>query len=219
VWKLGLSNFIELVGAFVLVFAILQIASDRLFFSVKAYAVQSFFLAISISVIALYTGFFDLYITAVLTFFIKVVTIPLLLMKLIDRIQINREIEPFININYSLLITGILVIFSFFITQEVHISGEVVAREIFPVSIAVILIGAFIMISRKKAITQIIGFLTLENGIMLAGTSITKGMPLIVEIGIFFDVFVGALMAGILVYQIGATLKDVDTAKLTTLKE
>ncbi|WP_457641339.1 hydrogenase [Persephonella sp.] len=216
---MSLSDFIELVGAFVLVFAILQIASDRLFFSVKAYAVQSFFVAVSISAIALYTGFFDLYITAVLTFLIKVLIIPLLLIKLIEKIKIRREIEPFININYSLLITGTLVIFSFFVTQKVHISGEVVAKEIFPISIAVILIGAFIMISRKKAVTQIIGFLTLENGIMLAGTSITKGMPLIVEIGVFFDVFVGALMAGILIYQIRATLKDVDTAKLTTLKE
>jgi hydrogenase-4 component E len=214
-----MSEFIELVGAFVLVFAILQIASDRLFFSVKTYAVQSLFLGISISSIAVYSGFADLYITAFLTIAIKVFLIPYLLMKLIDKVGVKREIEPFININYSLLITGILVLFAFFMTQKVHISGEVVAKEIFPISIGVILIGAFIMISRKKAVTQIIGFLTLENGIMLAGTSITKGMPLIVEIGVFFDVFIGALMAGILVYQIRATLKDIDTARLTTLKE
>ncbi len=216
---MSMSEFIELVGAFVLVFAILQIASDRLFFSVKTYAFQSLFLSISIFSIAVYSGFADLYITAFLTVLIKVFLIPYLLMKLINKVGVNREIEPFININYSLLITGVLVLFAFFITQKVHISGEVVAKEIFPVSIGVILIGAFIMISRKKAVTQIIGFLTLENGIMLAGTSITKGMPLIVEIGVFFDVFVGALMAGILVYQIRATLKDIDTAQLTTLKE
>jgi len=216
---MSMSEFIELVGAFVLVFAILQIASDRLFFSVKTYAFQSLFLSISIFSIAIYSGFADLYITAFLTAAIKVFLIPFLLIKLINKVGVKREIEPFININYSLLITGILVLFAFFITQKVHISGEVVAKEIFPISIGVILIGAFIMISRKKAVTQIIGFLTLENGIMLAGTSITKGMPLIVEIGVFFDVFVGALMAGILVYQIRATLKDIDTARLTTLKE
>ncbi len=216
---MNISQFIELVGAFVLVFAIMQIVSDRLFFSVKAYAVQSFFLAISITAIAFYSGYIDLLVTAVLTFLIKVLIIPVLLLKLIEKIKISREIEPFININYSLLITGMLVLFSFFLTRKVNIGGEVVTVEIFPISVAVILIGAFIMISRKKAITQIIGFLTLENGIMLAGTSVTKGMPLIVEIGIFFDVFVGALMAGILIYQIRTTLQDIDTSKLSSLKE
>ncbi len=216
---MSISEVIELVSAFVLIFAIMQIFSDRLYFSVKTYAVQSFFLTLSISTIAVYSGFADLYITALLTFIIKVVLIPFLLFKLIDKIGIKREIEPFININYSLLITGVLVLFSFFLTQKVHISGEVVAREVFPISIAIILIGIFIMISRKKAITQILGFLTLENGIMLAGTSITKGMPFIVEIGIFFDVFVGALMAGIMIYQIRTSFQDIDTDKLSSLKE
>jgi len=214
-----LSDFIELVGALVMFFSIAQVASDRLYFSVKTFALQSLCLSLSIMSIAIYSGYGDLYISAILTFLIKVVIIPIILIKLIDRARIKRDVEPFVNITFSLLITGGIVLFSFFVTQKIHISGEIIARRIFPISLAVILIGGFIMVSRKKAITQIIGYLTIENGIMLAGTSITKGMPLVVELGIFFDVAVGALISGILIYQIRSTIDSIDTTKLSDLRE
>jgi len=216
---MNITTFIELLGSLVLFFAIFQVATDRLNLSVKIYRVQSFFLALSILSIGIYSNYMDLYITAFLTFLIKVIAIPYFLNKVMEKVKIERESKPFINITNSLIITAFIVIFSFFITRKVQIVGEIIAKNIFDISIAIILVGAFIMITRKKALNQIIGFLTIENGIMLAGTSITKGMPLIVEIGIFFDVFVGALMSGILIYQIRGTIESIDTTKLSNLRE
>jgi hydrogenase-4 component E len=80
----------------------------------------------------------------------------------------------------------LIIIFAFYISNKINITGEVIAKEIFPLSLGIIFIGIFMMLSSKKALSQIIGFLTMENGILLAGTSLTKGMRIIVEIGVFF---------------------------------
>ncbi len=213
------SDFIELIGAFVLVLAILQISSDRLFFSVKVYALQSFFVALSIFVIGLYSSSNDLYISAFLTLLIKVIIIPFTLFEAIKEMKIKREIETYINITNSLMIISSIIIISFILTRYIDLGGEIISKKIFPISLSIIFVGAFIMVSRKKPITQLIGFLTLENGIMLAATSVTYGMPLIVEIGIFFDVIVGATMATIIIHHINETVDDIDERTVENFEE
>lgn len=213
------SDFIELIGAFVLVLAILQISSDRLFFSVKVYALQSFFVALSIFVIGLYSSSNDLYISAFLTLLIKVIIIPFTLFEAIKEMKIKREIETYINITNSLMIISSIIIISFILTRYIDLGGEIISKKIFPISLSIIFVGAFIMVSRKKPITQLIGFLTLENGIMLAATSVTYGMPLIVEIGIFFDVIVGATMAAIIIHHINETVDDIDERTVENFEE
>jgi hydrogenase-4 component E len=216
---INLTNFIELMGAFVLFFAILQTASHRLDFSIKIYSVQSLFLSITIFVMGFYSGIVDLYISGIFTFAIKVIAIPYFLTKVTKRISIREKITPYISMTNSVLITGAITIFAFFITKGALISNQFIAKKVLPIGIAVILIGAFIMIARKKAIIQVVGFLTLENGIILAATSLTKGLPLVIDLGVFFDVFIGALMAGILVYRIRTTFDSLDTSKMSNLKE
>jgi len=213
------SDFIELIGAFVLVLAILQISSDRLFFSVKVYALQSFFVALSIFVIGLYSSSNDLYISALLTLLIKVIIIPFALFKAIKEMKIKREIETYINITNSLMIISSIIIISFILTRYIDLGGEIISKKIFPISLSIIFVGAFIMVTRKKPITQLIGFLTLENGIMLVATSVTYGMPLIVEIGIFFDVIVGATMAAIIIHHINETVDDIDERTVENFEE
>jgi len=213
------SDFIELIGAFVLVLAILQITSDRLYFSIKVYAVQSFFVSISILSIGIYSSSFDLYVSSFLTLVIKTFIIPYALFKTIDEMKIKREIKAFVNITNSLLVISAIIIFTFLLTRYINIGGSVIAKEIFPISLSIIFIGAFIMVSRQKPITQLIGFLTLENGIMLVATSVTYGMPLIVEIGIFFDVIVGATMASLIIHHINHDIDDMDATSLSDFKE
>ncbi len=213
------SNFIELIGAFVLVLAILQITSDRLYFSIKIYALQSFFVALSILSIGIFSSSFDLYVSSFLTLVIKSFIIPFALFKTIDEMKIKREIKAFVNITNSLLIISAIIIFTFLLTRYIHIGSGAIAKEIFPISLSIIFIGAFIMVSRQKPITQLIGFLTLENGIMLVATSVTYGMPLIIEIGIFFDVIVGASMASLIIHHINHDIDDMDENSLSNFKE
>jgi hydrogenase-4 component E len=213
------SDFIELIGAFVLVLAILQITSDRLYFSIKIYAIQSFFVAVSILSIGIYSSSFDLYVSSFLTLVIKTFVIPYALFKTIDEMKIKREIKAFVNITNSLLIISAIIIFTFLLTRYINLGGSVIAKEIFPISLSIIFIGAFIMVSRQKPITQLIGFLTLENGIMLVATSVTYGMPLIVEIGIFFDVIVGATMASLIIHHINHDIDDIDETSVSDFKE
>lgn len=213
------SNFIELIGALVLVLAILQITSDRLYFSVKTYAIQSVVVAFSILSIGIYSGAVDLYVSAFLTLLIKGLIIPFALFKTIDEMKIKREIKSYVNITNSLLIISAIIIATFIITRYINLGGEIVSEKIFPISLSVMFIGAFIMISRKKPITQLIGFLTLENGLMLAATSVTYGMPLIVEIGIFFDLIVGVSMAALIIHHINQTVDDIDEATVENFEE
>jgi len=213
------SNFIELVGAFVLVLAILQITSDRLYFSVRIYAFQSIFVALSILSIGIYSASFDLYVSSILTLIIKSFVIPLALFKTIEEMKIQREIKAYINITNSLIIISALIIIAFIMTRYINLGGEIISKQIFPISLSVMFIGAFIMVSRKKPITQLIGFLTLENGIMLVATSVTYGMPLIVEIGIFFDVIVGATMASLIIHHINETVDDIDETSVEKFEE
>lgn len=214
-----ISWIIEFFGAMSLFIAISQLASNRLNLSIKIYQIQSLFLTLSILTIGIAYSSFDLYISSIFNFLIKVILIPYFLFKIVEKIKIDREIHFYVGITNSLLISIPIVIFSFFITKKIHIPGDIISLNLLPMSIGILFIGVFIMVSRRKAISQIIGFLTLENGIMLAGTSITKGMPMIVEMGVFFDVFVGVLMAGILVYRIRETSLNIDTSELSNLRE
>jgi len=213
------SNFIELIGALVLVLAILQITSDRLYFSIKVYGIQSFFVALSILSIGIYSSSIDLYVSAFLTLVIKTFVIPSVLFKTIDEMKIKREIKSYINITNSLIIISAIIIFTFLLTRYINLGGSVIAKEIFPISLSVIFIGAFIMVSRQKPITQLLGFLTLENGIMLVATSVTYGMPLVIEIGIFFDVIVGASMASLIIHHINHDIDDIDEKTVSNFKE
>ncbi len=212
------SDFIELLGSIVLMLSILQITSDRLYFSVRVYAIQSFFVALSILSVAIYSGAPDLYVSSFLTLVIKAIIIPYVFFKVIDKMKIRREIKAYINITNSLFIIVAIIISTFLLTRYIHIGGSVISKEIFPISLSIIFIGAFIMVSRKKPITQLIGFLTLENGIMLVATSVTYGMPLVVEIGIFFDVIVGVSMASIIIHHIAENENDIE-ANITNFKE
>jgi hydrogenase-4 component E len=147
------------------------------------------------------------------------VAIPLILKKVIERSDVNRDLEMNVNVPSGLLICGALVILAFFITQPIIPLGFLLTRDSLAIALAIVLIGFFIMIARKKALTQVIGFLVMENGLFLGATAAAYGMPLIVELGIFFDLLVGAFIIGIYTHQLQDTLDNVDNSKLTTVKE
>jgi len=215
------TQFIDILAAAILVTAFLIVSSRSLVFYVRLFALQSLLLGGVALLVVLSYGETHILIAGVLTIILKGFVIPMVLQRIIDRIRIQKEIELSINVTVSLLICGAMVIFADSIAEPIRNSQQLqnpIAGRVFPVSIAMMLIGLFIMMSRKKAVTQIVGLLTMENGLFLSGLSITHGMPLIVEIGIFFDILVAALILGVFVFRINRTFDSIDVADLRRLR-
>lgn len=213
------SQLVNLCSVLLLLTCFGIIAQRRLLACVDLFAIQSMFLAVMAALVAYLTDIHHIYVAAVLTIVIKVIILPRILKKVVRRLDVKREVGLYVNIPAGLLICGALVILAFFITQPIVHLGFLLTRDSLAIALAIILIGFFIMVSRVKAITQVVGFLVMENGLFLGATAAAYGMPLIVELGIFFDVLVAGLIVGIYANQIQDTFSSVDTSHLKNLKE
>ena len=184
---------------------------------VKAYTINSWLLSGLIAVVAVLLGETHLYIAALLTLATKGILIPLFLRRIVGRLRVNHEIQPYIGNALSLAISGILVAVVYAsLKGGIFVTGF--SRNVLQISIAVILISLFIMITRKKALTLVIGLLFMENGLFLAGFSLTFGMPTIIELGVLFDMLMGVIILGIFTIQIKRAFASADLDKLTVLK-
>ena len=213
------SQLVNLCSALLLLTCFGIIAQRRLSACVDLFALQSVFLAVTAALVAFLTGAHHIYIAAALTVVIKAIVLPRILKAVIERLNVTRELVLNINIPSSLLICGALVILAFYITQPIISLGFLLTQDSLAIALAIVLIGFFIMIARKKAVTQVIGFLVIENGLFLGATAAAYGMPLIVELGVFFDILVAGLIIGVYTHRLQDTFDSVDTSKLTGLKE
>ena len=212
------SQLITLMAALMLVVQLLMIAQRMLLTSIRLFAVQSFLLAAIAGVIAFFHNATHVYVIAVLTIIGKVLWLPRLLNRLVRRINITQEIEPLLNAPASMLLCGGLTLLGYIVARP-FTSLERLGNNTLGIAITLVLTGFFLMINRRKAITQVLALLTVENGVMLAAVALTTyGMPLVVELGIFFDVMVAVMVLGILVYRIRESFDSMDTSKLNQLK-
>ncbi len=189
---------------------------------VRLFALQSLALGALALTVAFVTDAAHIYVVAVLTVAIKGMVIPWMLLYVMRQIKVDREVEQMVSIPLSLLLCGGLTVVAFYLTQPIIIVGgaiDTITKNCLAISLAVVFIGFFTMISRKKAITQIMGLLTMENGLFLAAISVTYGMPLIVELGIFFDILVAVLIMGLFAFRINKTFASVDTTILRRLRD
>lgn len=210
------SNIMQLFIALILVSTFMILGSTRLYSCVRAFGIQSFLLACVASVVGISTGKIDLYIVAFLTLIIKAAVIPYIFIYIIREIKVKREIDLYVGISPSLIIGGMLVVISYYLIRSIDVITELSSFAL-SASMSLVSIGLFIMISRKKAIMQMLGILIMENGLFLGAISLTSGMPLLVELGIFFDVLIGVLIMGILIFRINKTFETIDTDMLKTL--
>jgi hydrogenase-4 component E len=213
------SQLVDLGSALLLLTCFAIVAQRRLSACVDLFALQSLFLAMTAALVAYLTGIRHIYFAAILTVLVKVIVIPYVLRRVIERLNVTRELVMNINVPASLLISGSLVMIAFFITQPIIPFGYLLTRDSLAIALAIVLIGFFTMIARQKAVTQLIAFLVMENGLFLGATAATYGMPLIVELGVFFDVLVAALIAGIYTNRLQDAFDSVDTNRLSELKE
>jgi hydrogenase-4 component E len=213
------SYMVNLCSALLLLTCFAIVAQRRLMACVDLFALQSVFLAVTAMLVAYLTGIHHIYVAAVLTIAIKAVILPRILKKIVRQLNVQREVISYVNIPAGLLLCGGLVILAFFITQPIAHLGFLLTQDSLAIALAIVLIGFFVMITRQKAVTQVIGFLVMENGLFLAATAAAYGMPLIVELGIFFDVLVAGLIVGIYTHQIQGAFGSVDTGRMKALKE
>jgi hydrogenase-4 component E len=212
------DDVVILCAAGMLVTAYLIVGQKALFVAIRLYGIQS----ILLGVVAVAMGFTDhrshLFIGAVLTIGLKGLFIPWFLMRIIDRIGIHREIEPFVNIPSSLLICLGLTVVGYRVSTGLAEGGRGVTHHVVGVSLSMILMGLFLMVSRRKAVSQILALLTVENAVFLVALGATSGMPLVVELGISFDVILAVLVLGILVHRIVERFESMDVSRLSNLK-
>lgn len=212
------SDLLILCAAGMLVSAFLMVGQRALFTTIRLYGVQSLFLGVVAAVIALSGSRHELLVTAVITVALKAILIPWYLMRIIDRIGIHREIEPFLNVPASLMVCLGLTVVGYRVSTGFPQGGRGESHHLIGVALSMLLIGMFLMVTRKKAITQILALLTVENAVFLVAVGVTPGMPLVVELGIAFDVIVAVLLLGILVQRIVDRFESMDVSRLSKLK-
>ena len=212
------SQWITLLAAGMLVVQLLMVVQRMLLTNIRLFALQSLMLAAIAAIIAYFHHAPHVYWVAGLTIAGKVLFLPWLLNRLVRRIQIHQEIEPLLNSTAAMLLCGGLTLLGYIVARP-FTSLEHLGSNTLAVAITLLLTGFFLMFNRRKAITQVLALLTVENGVMLAAVALTTyGMPLVVELGIFFDVMVAVMVLGILVYRIRESFSSMDVGKLNQLK-
>ena len=194
-------------------FLITRVASLRL--SIQILMVQSVAVAVACVWSGLEAEAFHTYIAAILTVVIKVWMIPYALFRVVKRLRDERESNPILSPNQTSLAAALVLAVAYGFLDEA-LPG--VSRDILAGALAVFMIGLLIMITRRQAVLQIIGLIMMENGIYLLGLSMTKGLPLIIEFGVFFDVLIAVIVLGILTWRLKLSFMTTDTSVLRKLK-
>ncbi|HLW73850.1 MAG TPA: formate hydrogenlyase [Gammaproteobacteria bacterium] len=213
------SQLINLCAALMLLLSFAMLAQRRVLTLVTLYALQGATLFVSITVVMVSTGQYHLFFSAALTLVLKVIALPFIMHRLIGRLGARWESETLFNAPTVMLAGLLLVIFCFSLAQPISELGHTVTRSTLGIALAVVMLSFLMMITRRKAITQVLGFLAMENGLFFAATSTTYGMPMVVELGVALDVLVGVLILGIFFFQIREQFDSLDLHHMERLKE
>lgn len=182
------------------------------------YAIQSFFVALFAATAGWFTGAVDLYVLAGITFALKVIVIPSVFTRLLRRLEVKMEIPMTVNVALSVLIGIALTAFCFLSISRLRLQGIFLPRTALSIAVAIIMIGFLVMITRLNVISQVIGFLTLENGAFVASIAVAPGLPVILEVLVIFDVLAAVLVFRLLTRLLGAHLGTATTASLDQLR-
>ena len=213
------TQIVNVLAALLLLIAFAMLSQRRVLTLIRLFAWQGAALAASTAIVAWSTGQAHLYYSAVLTLLIKVIFIPWILHRLIDRLFVRWDIETLINIPTTMLIGIGLVIFAFALATPISQMATTLTRSTLGIALASVLLSFLMMIVRRKAVPQVIGFLAMENGLFFAATSATYGMPLVVELGVALDVLVGTFIFGIFFFHIREQFDSLDIRHMEKLKQ
>src|ERR1700751_840112 len=190
---------------------------DRLYALLNVYALHAFVLALSVAWQAFVQHAPHLYVTASIALIFKAIIIPVALHRIIVKLGIHREIETALSVGLT-MIGGIgLVALSMVVMLRVTPGADALAREDLAFALSVVLLGLLIMVTRRNAVSQVVGFMSLENGLVLAATG-AKGMPLVVEISVAFSILIAFIVFGIFLFRIRERFDTVDIRALDEFK-
>jgi hydrogenase-4 component E len=201
----------------VMLINLVMLGTSRLIFSIRAVAVQGVILGILPGLIHPLSGHL-IAITAVIIL-AKGVIIPFLISDAVRKAQIRREVEPFLGYVPTLLLGAVFTALAFAFAEKLPLAPEHRDLLFVPASIATLLTGFLLLTTRRKAISQVIGYLVMENGIFVFGLLLTEAMPVMVEAGALLDLLVGIFVMGIVINHISQEFSSIDTSRLRTLKE
>ncbi|KVD48442.1 formate hydrogenlyase [Burkholderia ubonensis] len=213
------TQLINFLAAVLLLLSFAMLSQRRILSLIHLYTLQGVALVLANLILGIVTGDAHLYVSAGLTAVLKVVVIPWILYRLVRRLNVQADVEPLINIPTTLLIGIVLVIVAFNVAAPISQLATSVARGTLGIALACVLLSFMAMITRARAIPQVIGFLSMENGLFFAATAATNGMPMIVELGIGLDVLVGILILGVFMFQIREQFDSLDIHHLEKLKD
>ena len=213
------GQLIDLFATLMLLVAFAMIAQRRVLTLIHLFALQGATLVASTALVGYATHQPHLYLSAGLTLVLKVFLIPWLLHRVIDRLSVRWDVEMLINIPIMLLIGIVLVVFAFNIAAPIAQLSSSIARGTLGIALACVLLSFLMMITRSKAVPQVVGFLAMENGLFFAAIAATYGMPMVVELGIALDVLVGILILGVFLFQIREQFDSLDIRHLERLKD
>src|SRR5690349_4442782 len=213
------DQLIDLMAALLLLIAFAMLSQRRILRLIHMFALQGLVLAINTVIVAFAIHEPELYVSAAITFVLKVIAVPWWLHRVIDRLNVRWDVETLINIPTTLLVGILVVIIAFNLALPIsHVAGTI-TRSTLGIAMASVLLSFLMMITRRKAVPQVIGFLAMENGLFFAATSATYGMPMVVELGIGLDVLVATFIFGIFFFQIRETFDSLDIHHLEKLKD
>ena len=201
-----------LAGGLVLV-SFLLLYQDRMYALLNVFALHAFVLALSVAWQAYVQHAPHLFVTAAIALVFKAIVIPTVLHRIVQRLGIHREIETVGGVGLTMLAGMALVALSMVIMLRVTAEADRLAREDLAFALAVVLLGLLMMVTRRNAVSQVVGFMSLENGLVLAATG-AKGMPLVVEISIAFSILIAFIVIGIFLFRIRERFDTVDVGAL-----
>ncbi|KVC56071.1 formate hydrogenlyase [Burkholderia stagnalis] len=213
------TQLINFLAAVLLMVSFAMLSQRRILSLIHLYTLQGVALVLANLILGFVTGDPNLYVSAGLTLVLKAGAIPWILYRLVRRLDVRADVEPLINIPTTLLIGIVLVIIAFNVASPISQLATSVARGTLGIALACVLLSFMTMITRAKAIPQVIGFLSMENGLFFAATAATNGMPMIVELGIGLDVLVGILILGVFMFQIREQFDSLDIHHLEKLND
>ncbi|OFZ68324.1 MAG: formate hydrogenlyase [Betaproteobacteria bacterium RBG_16_56_24] len=213
------APLINLFAALLLLIAFAMLSQRRILSLINLFALQGLVLSASTAVVAYSSNQHHLYYSAALTLALKVIILPWILHRLIRKLNVKWDIEMLFNIPTTMLVGIVLVVFAFNLAAPISEMSGTITRGTLGIAMACVLLAFMMMITRSKAVPQVIGFLALENGLFFAATSATYGMPMVVELGIALDVLVGMIILGIFFFQIRETFDSLDLKHMEKLKE
>jgi len=209
-----LQQIITMGAALMLLISFSLLAQKRMLSVLHWFSLQGVVLAAVTALVGYTSGNNELYVSAAITLALKGMLLPWILWKIIRQMHVHREVELLVNIPVTMLIAAAVVVFSYQVTLPIEHLSHLLTRNTIAVAMANVLLGMLMMITRKKAITQVIGFLAMENSLFFAGVGATYGMPMVAELGVAFDVLIASIVFGLFFYHIRDTFETLDLNKM-----